>query len=110
MSVPVSIFDITLIVDSICHDLSLHDIQACRQVNKQWSILFKPHLWSTTILLSHPALPNDPKLAAFFDNKHWIRSLTLTPHQAVVVSDSGLFTNLRELALFEDHTHGYDRR
>ncbi|KAF9383903.1 hypothetical protein CPC16_008701 [Podila verticillata] len=110
MSVPVSIFDITLIVDSICHDLSLHDIQACRQVNKQWSILFKPHLWSTTILLSHPALPNDPKLAAFFANKHWIRSLTLTPHQAVVVSDSGLFTTLRELALFEDHTHGYDRR
>ncbi|KAF9376350.1 hypothetical protein CPB97_010870 [Podila verticillata] len=110
-SVPsVSIFDIALIVDSICHDLSLNNIQACRRVNKQWSILFKPHLWSTAKLLSPLVLPNDPKLAALFANKHWIRSLTLDVQQAGAMSDLGHFTALRELALLDGHTFGCGRR
>ncbi|KAF9299911.1 hypothetical protein BGZ74_008510 [Mortierella antarctica] len=101
MSAPVSIFDITLIVDSICQSLILHDIQTCRQVNKHWSSMFKPHLWS------HPKLPatttlTDDRVATLLAHKRWIRSMTLAANHIEKISALG-FTHFQELILYDQN-------
>ncbi|KAF9380700.1 hypothetical protein CPB97_008181 [Podila verticillata] len=97
----VSIFDITLIVDTICQSLSLHDIQACRQVNKQWSSLFKPHLWSHPKFPSTTTISNDT-IATILDHKHWIRSFTIAGQHIEKISGLG-FTHLQELVLYDQN-------
>ncbi|KAI9235209.1 MAG: hypothetical protein BYD32DRAFT_463645 [Podila humilis] len=101
MSALVSIFDITLIVDTICQSLFLHDIQACRQVNKQWSSLFKPHLWSHLKFPSTTTLAHD-KIATILDHKHWIRSFTIAGQHIEKISAMG-FTHLQELVLYDQN-------
>ncbi|KAF9313438.1 hypothetical protein BG003_005216 [Podila horticola] len=101
MSTPVSIFDITLIVDSICQSLSLCDIQTCRQVSKHWSSMLKPHLWS------HPQLPatttlTDDKIVTILSHKRWIRSLTIAAQHIEKISALG-FTHLQELILYDQN-------
>ncbi|KAG0343115.1 hypothetical protein BG005_002548 [Podila minutissima] len=100
MSTSVSIFDIHLIVDTICVDLSLYDVQSCRSVNKQWSATFKPHLWSTT-KLSWTTTLCDKEKNALLKNKHWIRSLTVDAEHVESISDLSAFTTLQEL-VFSD--------
>ncbi|KAG0349512.1 hypothetical protein BG005_010947 [Podila minutissima] len=114
MSVPVpvpvslSIFDISLIVDTVCHSLSLYDIQNCRRVSKQWSILFKPHLWSTTKLPStiashfNDTLQFKDTIATLFANRRWIQSLHLNTKHLKHISESGIFTTLQEIVLYDD--------
>ncbi|KAF9333616.1 hypothetical protein BG006_003387 [Podila minutissima] len=119
MSVPVpvslSIFDIALIVDIVCHSLSLYDIQNCRRVSKQWSVLFKPHLWSTTKLPSTTASHfNDTHLskdtiATLFANRRWIQSLHLNTKHLKHISESGIFTTLQEIVLYDDADTRYGR-
>ncbi|KAF9432766.1 hypothetical protein BGZ76_010361, partial [Entomortierella beljakovae] len=50
----ISIFDISLIVDTICEFLSLSDIENCLHVNKNWCALFLPNTWTTVYLLKRP--------------------------------------------------------
>ncbi|KAF9309224.1 hypothetical protein BG003_010020 [Podila horticola] len=118
VSVPVSlsIFDISLIVDTICHSLSLHSIQTCRRVSKQWSTLFKPHLWSITKLpsttfsyLNNTPLSNNT-IDALFANKHWIRSLHINTQHLKRISESAIFTTLQELVLYDDADFNSDYR
>ncbi|KAG0080983.1 hypothetical protein BGZ92_000401, partial [Podila epicladia] len=101
MSAPVSIFDITLIVDSICQFLILHDIQTCRQVNSHWSSLFRPHLWSHPKLLATTTLSDD-KVATLLKNKRWIRSMTIAAQHIETVSALG-FTHFQELILYDQN-------
>ncbi|KAF9307056.1 hypothetical protein BGZ74_000060 [Mortierella antarctica] len=102
----VSIFDIPLIVDSLCDRLSLQDIHACRQVNKDWASLFKPYLWSAIKLTSSDTYEHIDIIPY---NKHWIRSLTVAAEHIDEVGYLGL-TTLLELVLYdEDFEHTYDQ-
>ncbi|OAQ26182.1 hypothetical protein K457DRAFT_22585 [Linnemannia elongata AG-77] len=107
MSASISIFDITLIVDTICQSLSLCDIQNCRKVNKQWSSLFKPHLWSHLKLPSTATLTDD-RIATILDHKRWIRSLTIAAPHIEKISALG-FTHLQEIILYDQNfTYSYE--
>ncbi|KAF9303878.1 hypothetical protein BG003_001852, partial [Podila horticola] len=104
MSAPVSsfsIFDITLIVDSICGHLSMSDVQTCRRVSKQWASMFRPHLWCTLKISSATAL-TDKKLDTIFKNKKYVRSLTTDELHLEQISRLN-FTDLRELVLLDEH-------
>lgn len=103
MSSTVSLFDITLIVDIICQGLSLPDIQACRQVNKQWESMFEPHLWSTLKLPSTAELTDDDgKIFTILENKRWIRSLTVAAQHINTLMDWNL-THLQTLVLYDEN-------
>ncbi|KAH7043061.1 hypothetical protein BKA57DRAFT_495627 [Linnemannia elongata] len=107
MSASISIFDITLIVDTICQSLSLCDIQNCRKVNKQWSSLFKPHLWSHLKLPSTATLTDD-RIATILDHKRWIRSLTIAAPHIEKISALG-FTHIQEIVLYDQNfTYSYE--
>ncbi|KAG0076872.1 hypothetical protein BGZ93_000319 [Podila epicladia] len=100
-----SIYDIPLIIDLICDRLSLQDIHACRQVNKDWASLFKPYLWSAIKLTSSDTYEHIDIIPY---NKHLIRSLTVTAEHINEVAYLGL-TTLQELILYdEDFEHTYD--
>ncbi|KAG0275897.1 hypothetical protein BGZ96_003575 [Linnemannia gamsii] len=107
MSVSISIFDIALIFDSICLSLSFRDVLNCRKVNKQWSSLLKPHLWSH-LKLSPTAILTDDKIAMLLDHKRWIRSLTIAAPHIEMISALG-FTHLQELILYDQNfTYAYE--
>ncbi|KAF9376351.1 hypothetical protein CPB97_010871, partial [Podila verticillata] len=95
----VSIFDIALIVDSICLSLSLCDIQTCRLVNRQWAPMFKPHLWCDTTLPSTITLTEN-KVDAILVNRRRIRSVTVAAQHIGPISTLGL-TSLQELVLYD---------
>lgn len=101
MSPLVSIFDITLIVDSICQSLTLYDIQACMRVSRHWSSAFKPRVWRTVKLPSIASLTKE-KISTILENKHWIRSLTVDAGHIEQVSGLSL-TTLRGLVLYNEN-------
>ncbi|KAG0080980.1 hypothetical protein BGZ93_003927 [Podila epicladia] len=103
MSTFISVFDIHLIIDTICVDLSLYDIQSCRRVNKQWSVTFKPYLWSATKLYWTSTLC-DKEIDALLKNKHWIRSLTVDAEHVETISGLSAFTTLQELVFGDGNT------
>ncbi|KAG0258481.1 hypothetical protein BGZ95_004944 [Linnemannia exigua] len=101
MSSSISIFDIALIVDSIYHFLLLPDLQICRRVNKQWSLLFKPHDWSHQKLPLTAVLTKN-RIDSLIDHKHWIRTLTMAAPHIGKVSALG-FTHLEEIILYDQN-------
>ncbi|KAG0037057.1 hypothetical protein BGZ82_003230 [Podila clonocystis] len=98
MSTSISIFDIHLIIDSICGGLDLHDIHICRQVNKQWGSLFKPYLWNAIKLTSSDTYEHIDTIS---NNMHRIRSLTVASEHIDEISYLGL-TTLQELILYDE--------
>ncbi|KAF9307055.1 hypothetical protein BGZ74_000059 [Mortierella antarctica] len=83
--------------------LSLPDIQACRQVNKQWASMFEPHLWSTLKLPSTAELTDDDgKISTILENKRWIRSLTVAAQHIDTLMDWNL-THLQTLVLYDEN-------
>ncbi|KAG0083495.1 hypothetical protein BGZ93_001777 [Podila epicladia] len=92
----ISIFDINLIVDCICLNLSLHDIQTCRRVSRQWASNFKPNL--------HIKLPSTKplRLTTLSEHKPWIRSLTIVAQYVYALRLLDL-TTLRELTLYDEN-------
>ncbi|KAG0027994.1 hypothetical protein BGZ82_008661 [Podila clonocystis] len=101
MSTPVSIFDIALIVDSICQSLTLPDIQTCCQINRKWSTMLKPHLWSHPKLSATTTLTDD-KIATLLAYKRWIQSLTIAAQHIEKISALGV-THLQELVLYDQN-------
>ncbi|KAG0090279.1 hypothetical protein BGZ92_003293 [Podila epicladia] len=101
MSAPVSVFDITVIADLICQSLTLHHIQTCRRVNKHWSSLFMPHLWSHLKLPATTTLSDD-KITTLLKNKRWIRSITIAAQHIESISALG-FTHFQELILYDQN-------
>ncbi|KAG0290927.1 hypothetical protein BGZ97_006038 [Linnemannia gamsii] len=101
MSSSISIFDIALIVDSIYHFLLLPDLQICRRVNKQWSLLFKPHSWSHQKLPLTAVLTKN-RIDSLIDHKRWIRTLTMAAPHIEKVSALG-FTHLEEIILYDQN-------
>ncbi|KAG0348433.1 hypothetical protein BG005_011533 [Podila minutissima] len=109
LSALVSIFDITLIVDSICQSLSAHDIQACPRVNRQWASIFKPYAWHTVNVSSIAVLTED-NIGTLLENKRWIRSLAVAAQHIEKISSLGL-TSIQELTLYDEnfgHTYKGD--
>ncbi|KAG0034371.1 hypothetical protein BGZ81_005047 [Podila clonocystis] len=96
----ISIFDITLIVDCICLSLSLHDIQTCRRVSRQWASMFKPNF--RNLKLASTRSFSEDLFAALREHKAWIRSLTIV---AQYVSRLHLLelTTLQELILYDEN-------
>ncbi|KAG0345096.1 hypothetical protein BG004_003960 [Podila humilis] len=96
---PRAIFDIILIVDTICQDLSLRDIQACRGVNRQCAAIFRPHLWCASKIRR---FATQERFDRILENKKWIRSLTISSDHALTIAQTGLFTHLEELAFYDN--------
>ncbi|KAG0083494.1 hypothetical protein BGZ93_001776 [Podila epicladia] len=101
VSALVSIFDIALIVDSICQSLSVRDIQACPRVSRQWASIFKPHAWRN-VNLSSIALLTDDNIGTLLENKHWIRSLAVAAQYIEKVSSLSL-TSIQKLNLYDEN-------
>ena len=97
MSYLVSIFDIALIVDSICLSLSLHNTQAYRLVNRQWASIFELNLQNFLRLPSTKAFTAE-KITALLEHRHWIRSLTVASQHVDKLFKKDL-TTLQELVL-----------
>ncbi|CAO3565938.1 unnamed protein product [Mortierella alpina] len=79
----ITIFDISLLVDSICSSLDRHDIVRCRRVCKAWNAAFAVNSWRTVWLLKKGTpVPHTTRPATatglIRSNAHWIRSLGLS--------------------------------
>ncbi|KAG0036498.1 hypothetical protein BGZ82_004125 [Podila clonocystis] len=93
--------DIALIVETICHHLSLPEIRACQQVSQKWSDIFQPHPWRVTKLTVTTPFPRK-KLYTIIRNIPWIQSLTVAAihlHKIALVH----FSHLQELTLYDDN-------
>ena len=79
----ISIFDIPLILDLICDNLTKDDLLPCLQVSRDWFDLFQPHV------LRHVEFINLKKHQtwAILDNAARIQTLTID------ISDAGWFLN-----------------
>lgn len=97
-----SALDIPLVVNTICHHLSLPDIRNCQQVCRPWSTLFKPHTWRVTRLPSTTPFSRDD-LNTLLRNKSWIQSLKVSVVHLHKLSCAHS-PSLRELVLY-DNTH-----
>ncbi|KAF9333619.1 hypothetical protein BG006_003391 [Podila minutissima] len=95
----ITIFDNTLIVDYVCLSFSLHDIQTCRRVCRQWASIFKPNLHIK--LPSATPLSKD-RLATPSEHKPWIRSLTIVAQHVYALRLLDL-TTLQELILHDEN-------
>ncbi|KAG0352587.1 hypothetical protein BG005_008000 [Podila minutissima] len=47
---PISVFDIHLLLDSICRDLTTLDVRRCTLVCRDWNASFGPYLWQTIVI------------------------------------------------------------
>ncbi|KAI9231849.1 MAG: hypothetical protein BYD32DRAFT_491676 [Podila humilis] len=97
-----SALDIPLVVNAICHHLSLPDICTCQQVCRSWSTLFKPHIWRVTRLPSTTSFSQND-LNTLLRNKSWIQSLKVSAVH-LHKSSRAHSHSLRELVLYDD-TH-----
>ncbi|KAF9315605.1 hypothetical protein BG003_002869 [Podila horticola] len=93
--------DIALIVEVICDHLPLPDIRTCQQVSRQWSSIFKPHLWRVTKLTVTTPFPR-AKLYTIIRNIPWIQSLKVAAIHLHKISHVH-FSYLQELILYDDN-------
>ncbi|KAF9956045.1 hypothetical protein BGZ72_003071 [Mortierella alpina] len=98
----ISIFDISLLVDSICYALRTCDIVNCRKVCKAWNAAFASHEWRSVWLYKRFAyipLPTIPLTTLYSgmirDNARWIRSLQIALHDTFL--EDSCCTNLQQL-------------
>ncbi|KAI1293457.1 hypothetical protein EDD11_008355 [Mortierella claussenii] len=84
VTVPVCIFDIPLIVASICDHLAPHDIWHCYRVNKQFNLLFGPYRFRD-VLVFNPTLAQQ---SLILENAYNIRHLTVDLVDAQLLTSS----------------------
>src|SRR5690349_25149043 len=93
---PNIIFELPPILDAICNQLGVEEIQRCRLVCKIWSTLFESYRWKY-INLDSLKRPSANLLAR---NSHWILRLHASL-RILLDTDQSSFTNLRELTLYD---------
>ncbi|KAF8954239.1 hypothetical protein BGZ46_002975 [Entomortierella lignicola] len=86
-----TIFELPIILDSICENLLLEDIQSCRRVCKTWRLIFEHYRWRSIDWLWSNR--NDA-----INNAHWIRKLKIGPTHTTLVGNQKA-TNLRSLSI-----------
>ena len=89
----ISIFDIPLLVDSICCALCSDDIVICRKVCKAWNAAFATREWRTVTVYKGMS---DEDCDLIRDNSRWIRYLYV-PQCEALLNDS-LCTSLQRLS------------
>ncbi|KAF9113490.1 hypothetical protein BGX27_001444 [Mortierella sp. AM989] len=88
----VTIFEVPLILDSICENLQLEDLHSCRGVCKTWRVIFEHYRWRTIDWF----VAMEENLDGVIRNAHWIRDLKVGPIHTALVGDNRA-TNLRSL-------------